>query len=389
MTSTLSPARLRLVTVVLAVGCGLTVANLYYGQPLLPEIAQTYGVGQGAASIVVTATQIGYVFGLLLLLPLGDLVENRRLVGIVLLGTTAALVATALAPTFSLFLALSALVGITSVVAQILVPFAAHLAPDDSRGRLVGTVMSGLLVGILLARSVSSFVAAAFGWRAIYLISAVLMVVLLLVVHRLLPVRRPEPGANYGRLLLSIGELVRTEPVLRRRALAQAGMFGAFSVFWTAISYQLVRAHGFTQAGIGIFALVGAAGALAAPIAGRVADRGHGRVGRIAMAAMGSAAMVLAAFGGGSVVVLAAGGVLMDFAVQAHQVMSQRDIYALRADARARINTVFMTTVFAIGAFASALTGALTASLGWTGIALVGAVFPLIALALALIPVRR
>ena len=379
---------MKAITTALAVGCGITVANVYYAQPLLPEISRALGVTEGTASLAVTATQIGYAVGAALLIPLGDLVENRALVSRMLAGTFLALVATALAPGFSVLLAAAVLVGATSVAAQVLVPFAAQLAPDASRGRVVARVMTGLLLGILLARTAASFVAAAFGWRAIYWVSAALVVGLWWVLRRVLPVRRPQTGPSYRTLLSSMTTLVRTEPVLRRRALAQCAMFGGFSMFWTAISYELTTRHGFGQAQIGLFALVGAAGAAAAPIAGRLGDGGRSRPGRVVAALLGAAALLLAALGSSSVVLLAAGGVLLDFAVQGHQVLGQRDIYALRADARSRLNTVYITVMFVGGALASAAAGGLYHLWGWPGTALVAAALPLVALAADVLPVR-
>ncbi|WP_084703838.1 MFS transporter [Phaeacidiphilus oryzae] len=373
----LTPERLRLVMLVLAVACGLTVANLYYGQPLLAPIAHAFGVSQGSATLVVTLTQLGYAIGLLFLLPLGDLLENRALASRTLLVTAAALFAAGLAPGFGVFLAMSVLVGVTSVVAQILVPLAAHLAPEEERGRAVGTVMGGLLLGILLARTVSSLVAAAWGWRTIYLVSGVLMLALGALLVRVLPRRKPEHRSSYAQLMVTIGHLVREEPALRRRAFCQAMMFGAFSCFWTAISFELIRQHHMGQLGIAVFALVGAGGAAAAPVAGRLGDRGLGRAGSGIALALAVLALLLARVGSGSVVLLAVAGVLLDLAVQSHQVFSQREIYGLRPDARARVNTVFMTTIFVGGAIASAAAGAVDESYGWGGVSLLAAALPL------------
>jgi predicted MFS family arabinose efflux permease len=357
----------------LALACGLTVANLYYSQPLLDLIADAFGVSEGAATVVVTLTQIGYALGLLLLLPLGDLVENRRLATRLLFGTAASLLVAALAPAYPIFLVFSVLIGVTSVVAQILVPLAAHLAPPAQRGAIVGKVMSGLLLGILLARTVSSFVGGLWGWRAIFFISAALMLALAVVLYRTLPQRLPEHTAGYGSLLRSVLDLARSEPALRRRALCQSLLFGAFSAFWTAIAYELIDEHGFNQSQIAVFALIGAGGAAAAPIAGKLADRGYGSWGSGGALLLAALMALLASVGHRSVLVLAAAGVLLDFAVQAHQVMSQHEIYALREDARARINTVFMTTVFTGGAISSALTGVLHHRYGWTGACLLAA----------------
>jgi predicted MFS family arabinose efflux permease len=375
-----APRSLKVVTVVLAIACGATVANLYYAQPLLDEISTAFRITQGKAALVVTLTQFGYALGMVALMPLGDLLENRALASRTLVATALALVVAGIAPGFGLFLAASVLVGMTSVVAQILIPFAAHLAPEDQRGRFVGTVMTGLLLGILLARTLASLVAAAWGWRTIYLVSAVLMIVVAVVLARLLPRHKPDHGVTYPQLMRSIGELVRTEPALRRRALCQALMFGVFSCFWTSVAFELIRTHGLNQAQIGLFALVGAAGAAAAPIAGRLGDRGYGRIGSGIALALGVVAMLVAWVGVHSLIVLALAGVLLDLAVQGHQVLSQQEIYGLRADARARINTVFMTTIFVGGAIASGISGALYDAGGWAGVTLFGAALPLIGL---------
>jgi predicted MFS family arabinose efflux permease len=369
----LTPARLRRVILVLSVACGMAVANIYYSQPLLGRISSAFGVSQGRTELVVTLTQLGYAIGLFLLVPLGDLLENRALVSRTLLVTAAALLAAGLAPNFGVFLAVSVVVGISSMVAQILVPYAAHLASPADRGKVVGNVMAGLLLGILLARTVASLVAAAWGWRTIYLASAVLMLVLSLLLTRMLPKRMPEAAGTYPQLMLSTLRLVREEPVLRRRAACQALMFGAFSCFWTSVAFELVQRHHLGQAGIGIFALVGAAGATAAPLAGRLGDRGHGHVGSGIALALAVVAMVLAGVWAGNLILLALAGVLLDLAVQSHQVFGQREIYELRGDARARVNTIYMTSIFLGGTVATAISGAIYDSDGWTGVTRLGA----------------
>jgi predicted MFS family arabinose efflux permease len=241
--------------------------------------------------------------------------------------------------------------------------------------------MSGLLVGILVARSFSSFVAAQLGWRSVYVISAVLMLALAALLARCLPNHEPPHTARYRDLLASVAQLVRTEPVLRRRAIGQAVMFAVFSSYWTAIAYELVSGHGFSQNGIALFALVGAAGAAVAPASGRLGDRGHGRVASGLAFCLASVAMVLAGVGAGSVIVLGLAGVFVDVAVQSHQLFSLQEIYALRPDARARINTAFMTTVFVGGAIASACTGLVYKLDGWTGVTIFGALLPVLGLA--------
>ena len=358
----------------------MAVANIYYSQPLLGLISSAFGVSRGRTELVVTLTQLGYAVGLFLLVPLGDLLENRALASRTLLVTSAALLATGLAPDFGVFLAMSVLVGMTSMVAQILVPYAARLAPPAERGRVVGTVMAGLLLGILLARTVSSLVAAAWGWRTIYLASAVLMIVLSVLLSRMLPKHPPAHTSTYPQLMLSTLRLVREEPVLRRRAVCQALMFGAFSCFWTSVAFELIQRHHLGQAWIGIFALVGAAGAAAAPLAGRLGDRGHGHAGSGVALALAGAAMILAGLGAGNLILLALAGVLLDLAVQSHQVFSQREIYELRPDAGARVNTIYMTTVFLGGAAATAISGTVYGTAGWTGVTMLGAGLAFVAL---------
>ena len=379
--TTEAPVRsLRVLTWVMAVACGLSVANLYYSQPLLGEISHTFAASQGEASIVVTMTQLGYAIGLVFVLPLGDLLENRALTSRTLLVTAAALVLAGLAPNLGLFLVCSVLIGVTSVVAQILVPLAAHLAPAASRGQVVGQVMSGLLLGILLARTIASLVAAAFGWRSIFFVSAGLILATSFVLARMLPRRAVAVRPSYFSLLGSLGELVRTESALRRRAFCQATAFASFSSFWTVIAFQLVSAHHLSQVGIGLFALVGAAGATAAPLAGRLADRGFGGPSSGAALALCVLAMALAAMVGGrgtaDLVLLGLAAVLLDLGVQGHQVLSQQEIYQLREDARARINTVYMGTIFFTGAASSAISGWLNSQYGWTAAMTFAAVVP-------------
>jgi predicted MFS family arabinose efflux permease len=365
---------LKLITWMLAFACGAAAANLYYAQPLLDLLASSFHVSQGTATIAVTATQIGYALGLAFVIPLGDLLENRALASRTMIVTAVALGLAAAAPNLAVFVAVAAVIGLTSVVAQILIPLAAHLAPEDQRGKFVGQVMSGLLLGILLARSVASLAADAAGWRTIYIVSAVLMLLTSIALRRVLPTRRPAHQGTYRSLLASVARLARDEPILRRRALTQAAMFGAFTAFWTGITYELIDEHHLSQVQIAVFALVAAVGALAAPVAGRLGDKGYGRAGRGIAMIVASAALVLAWLGHGQLVLLGLGG-----AVQVCMILSQRDIYALREDARARVNAVYMTTMFLGGAISSAVVGPLHTAYGWNGVAAFGAALPLLA----------
>jgi predicted MFS family arabinose efflux permease len=366
----------------LAVSCGVIVANIYYAQPLVGLIAPAVGLGAGAASFIVALTQLGYAAGLLALVPLGDIVENRRLLTLTVAASIPALLIAGFARSGAEFITAGALIGLTSVAVQMLVPLAAHLAPDQQRGRIVGNVMSGLLAGILLARPIASLIAHSFGWRAVFFASAIVMAAEALALRLILPKREPSADHHYFALLRSLLALPFNTPVLRRRAAYQAAAFGGFSLFWTATPLLLAQKFDFTQRGIAVFALVGAAGALAAPIAGRLADRNFGRPGTVVALLSIVAAFLLAAWRGAghSVIVLAAAGVLLDAGVQANLVFSQRAIYALAPEMRSRLNGVFMAIFFAGGAAASALVSPVLTRFGWPGICGLGVLLPLLAL---------
>jgi predicted MFS family arabinose efflux permease len=368
----------------LASACGLIVANLYYAQPLIGPISTALGLDPGAAGLIVTLAQVGYGLGLLFIVPLGDRIENRRLVLILVGLCTLALAGAGFAPSATAFLASALLIGLTSVSVQVLVPYAAHMAPEAQRGRVVGNVMSGLMLGIMLARPVASFVAQMTSWPVIFRLSALLMVAVAVVLGRLLPPRHPAAPLPYRELLGSMATLARTLPVLRRRALYQACMFGAFSLFWTTAPLLLAGpAFGLTQGGIALFALAGVAGAIASPIAGRVADRGWIRPATaFAMTCVaGAFAMTwLLPLGAPlSLGLLVAAAIVLDFGVSANLTLGQRAIFALAPEMRSRINAVYMTTFFAGGAIGSALGGWAFARGGWPLASTIGLALPLLA----------
>jgi predicted MFS family arabinose efflux permease len=371
-------------TILLAAACGLVVANLYYAQPLIGLIANDIGLDQSAASFIVALTQIGYCAGLLLLVPLGDLLENRGLISWTLGGVVLSLVVATLAPNAPIFLLASLLIGISAVTVQMLVPLAAHMAHDSSRGRVVGNVMSGLLMGIMLSRPVSSLIAHQFGWRTVFGISAVAMVVLLLVLRQLLPQRRPVADHSYGELIGSLWTLLRDTPILRRRAAYHAALFASFTLFWTIVPQVLSGPEfGFTQRGIALFAFSGAAGVFSAPIAGRMADKGWTSLGTALSLAVVILGFLVAHFGAhGSVWLLMIGGILIDLGVQSNLVLGQRAIYSLGAHARSRLNGLFMALFFAGGAFGSAISSYTYIHGGWEWVSWVGIAFPVAAMLL-------
>ncbi len=363
----------------------MAVADLYYAQPLLSTIAVDLGVGSGSAGLVVTLSQIGYAAGLALLVPVGDMLERRRLVPAVLALTAVGLAGSAAAPTIGVLVALAVVVGVGSVAAQILVPLAASLAGDDERGRVVGTVMSGLLLGILLARTGAGLVAGASSWRVVYVVAAVLVVVLAGVLWRALPEDPPRPRPSYPALLRSTVSLWRAEPLLRRRSLLGGLGFAAFSVFWTTMAFLLAGPpYHYSDTVIGLFGLVGAAGALCANAAGRLADRG-----REAPATVGFAAAIAVSFlpiwvGRHSLVALIVGIAVLDVGVQGLQVTNQSVIYRLAPEARSRINSAYMVCYFVGGAIGSAVASALYGASGWVAVCLLGAAVGVVAVVVSL-----
>jgi predicted MFS family arabinose efflux permease len=379
-------------TLVLATACGLLVANLYYAQPLIGPVSASLGLTPAAAGLIVTLAQVGYGIGLLLLVPLGDLLENRRLVACIISCCAVALLVAALSTSALPFLLASLAMGACTVAAQILVPYAAHMAPEAMRGRVVGNVMSGLLLGIMLARPAASLIASFAGWHAVFFLSAGLMAALALALFRLLPQRQPEAAVSYGGLLASMATLWRRQPVLRYRSLVHAGLFSAFSLFWTAAPLHLAGDFGLTQRGIALFALAGVAGAVVAPLAGRLADKGQARPGlarggMLAALVLGVVSFFVSLLGSGWVALgaLCAAGILLDAAVTLNMILSQRAVFALGDAVRNRLNGLMIAVFFTGGAIGSALGGWAMAQGGWALTAWVGAALPGAALAYALV----
>jgi predicted MFS family arabinose efflux permease len=354
----------------------MSVANLYYAQPLLHTIAGTFGAGPGTTGLIVTVSQAGYALGLALVVPAGDILQRRTLVLCLLILTAAALVGSALAPGIGLLIGVALIVGLGSVAAQILVPLAASLADDNSRGRVVGTVMSGLLLGILLARTLSGVIAGAAGWRAVYWTAAGLVLILAATLRTTLPADPERPRLSYGSVLRSTVALYFTEPILRRRMLLGSLGFAAFSVFWTTVAFLLAGApYHYGEITIGLFGLVGAAGALCATLAGRAADRGYTNVTTLIFSAAIALSFLPLYLGRTSLSALIIGIVLLDIGVQGLQVTNQSTIYRLSAQARSRITAAYMVIYFIGGAVGSAVAGSVYASGGWGRVCLLGALF--------------
>ncbi|MFJ2636906.1 MFS transporter [Streptomyces sp. NPDC087422] len=382
------------VTLLFAVACGTSVANVYFAQPLLVTLGRDFSIGTATVGAIVTLTQVGYGLGLFFLVPLGDLLDRRRLVVAQLLFLAGALTAVGTAGDAALLLVGLAAVGLLAVVTQTLVAFAASLAPPGERGRVVGLVTSGVVVGILLARTASGVLADLAGWRSVYLTSAVLTCALALALHRLLPSRpgAPRTSGGYGRLLRSTVTLFARERLLRIRALLALLVFAAFSVLWSSVALPLSEPPlSLSHTAIGAFGLAGAAGALAATAAGRLNDRGLSqRTTGIALTLL-TASWLPLAFTRQSLWALAVGVIVLDLAVQAVHVTNQTLVHALRPEAGSRLiggYMVFYSLGSASGAFAATT---LYAAAGWPAVCALGAALSLAALLLwaATTPRRR
>jgi predicted MFS family arabinose efflux permease len=367
----------------MAVACGAAVANLYYAQPLLSAIAHAFRTSDGTAGLLVTVSQVFYAAGLVLIVPLGDLVDRRRLIVRLLTICTLGQLLAAVAPGFAVFALALALVATTSVVVQILVPFASTLASPERRGEVVGVVMSGLLTGILLARTVSGLLAGAAGWRAPFVLAAVMMAVLAAVLWRELPRVAPPASLSYRQLLGSIGQLIAGEPLLRRRMAYGICGFAGFTLVWTTIAFLLSRApFDYGEETIGLFGLAGLAGAFGAQGLGKLADRGLGRrvTGLVLLAILVSWPVL--ALGSSSVIPILLGLVLVDFGVQGQNVLSQHVIYGLGEENASRVTTAYVTSNFVGGALGSAAGSLAWSTGGWSAVCGVGAAIAALALAL-------
>ena len=379
----------RRTTYLIAAACGLIVANLYYPQTLVGPIGHHLGMAPEHTGLIVTLTQLGYCSGLLLLAPLADLLENRRLAITLTLGCALALMLQGLAHSPAVFLLACYLVGLCSVTVQVLVPLTAHLASEERRGRDVGTVMSGLMTGIMLARPLASAVAEGFGWQSVFWLSALVTLATAGFLRLILPHRQPHVETNYPGLLASMARLYVTTPVLLQRGLYQGFMFGAFSVFWTAAPLYLGSPRiGLNQGQIALFALVGVSGAVAAPIAGALADRGKlvlVTVGSMLLVSLCLAITLLPCSGHTELGLLLGAAVGIDFGTTANLVVSQREIFSLNPAARSRLNGLFIATFFVGGAAGSALGAWAFAHGGWSLTAQCAGALPAAALLLFLV----
>jgi len=366
----ISPA----LVILIAIATGLTVACNYYAQPLLESIAKSYQLSVNQAGFIVTAAQLGYAVGLMFLVPLGDMFERRGLVVSMTLLAAGGMLITAFSQTLTVMIIGTALTGLVSVVAQILVPLAATLAAPEKKGKVVGMIMSGLLLGILLARTAAGALATLGSWRTIYWVASIALIFMALLLWRKLPQYKSHSGLNYPALLKSIFSLFGRNPLLRTRALIGAFCFANFSALWTSMAFLLsAPPFGYSEGVIGLFGLVGAAGALAASHAGHLADKGKSTL----TTSIGLVLLLLSwipiALGQTSVIALLIGVLVLDWAVQAVHVTNQSVIYRMMPEARNRLTAGYMTTYFIGGAVGSLLSASAFQHAGWQGVSVVGA----------------
>jgi predicted MFS family arabinose efflux permease len=360
----------------MAMAAAVTAANLYYCQPLLSQIARSLHMTARETADIPMLTQVGYALGLLFFAPMGDMVERRGLATGLLLIVTLSLVATALAPDARVLLATSLITGMFSVVPQVMAPMASALSKPEAQGRAIGIVMGGMLIGILLARTVAGFFGTWFGWRAMYAVAAVMMIVLAALLRAMLPVSRPEARIRYRELLSSLIPLARQLPALRQAAIMSGFAFGAFSAYWTTLVFFLEKPpyhYGAQMAGL--LGLAGVAGALAAPAVGTFSDRGYPRLASGCALFSGMIAFGWLWILGRTITGLAIGGIALDLGVQANLVTNQTRVYKLIPEARNRINTVFMVTYFVGGALGTFLAGFAWSLWQWNGVCGLGASF--------------
>ncbi|MCK7313780.1 MFS transporter [Enterobacter bugandensis] len=366
----LSPALILL----MSVATGLAVASNYYAQPLLDTIARAFDLSASSAGFIVTAAQLGYAAGLLFLVPLGDMFERRMLIVSMTLLAAGGMLITASSQSLTMMSVGTALTGLFSVVAQILVPLAATLASPEKRGKVVGTIMSGLLLGILLARTVAGLLASLGGWRTVYWVASVLMVVMALALWRGLPKVKQENHLNYPQLLASVFSLFTQDKLLRTRALLGCLTFANFSILWTSMAFLLAAPpFNYSEGVIGLFGLAGAAGALGARPAGGLADKGKSHMTTTAGLILLLLSWAAIWYGHVSVLALIVGILVLDLTVQGVHITNQTVIYRVKPEARNRLTAGYMTSYFIGGAAGSLISASAWQHAGWSGVCGIGA----------------
>ena len=370
---------------IMTIATGLVVANIYYNQPLLGDIAQTFHVSNGVAGHISMITQLGYAAGMFFIAPLADMFERKRLMLVAFGAVIIALLGAAMAPSINLLMIASFLVGVASLIPQLLIPMAAHLAKPEERGRKIGVVMSGLLIGILLSRTISGMVGKYFGWNAMFFIAAGLMVVMGLLVYIFLPKVEPDYKGTYKDLMKSLVHIFMEEPKLRFAALRGALCFACFMAFWTTLVFLLKENFNLGSDAAGSFGLVGAFGAIAAGLMGRLSDKMDAFKLSFFTLLLVLLSFIIFIFSGHSIIGLVIGVIVLDMGVQATHISNQAIIFTLSAAARNRINTIYMVSYFIGGSLGTLLVSSLWSNYHWTGVCIAGITLSSIAIVVHLL----
>ena len=373
----------------LSISAGLVVANLYYNQPLLHDIALSLKVTDSQVSNIALSTQIGYALGLLFVIPLGDKVSNLKIIRLNFFILVLSLLGAALSQSLSLLIFSSFLIGFTSTLPQLFVPMVAHLSDDKGRGRAIGIVMSGLLIGILGSRVLSGLVGEYFGWRSVFYGAAALMTMLFFLLNAKLPVIQPKFGESYAKLMKSLWFYLKTEPTLRLATLRGALAFGSLSAFWTTFVFLMEDSFGYGSAIAGGFGLFGIAGALGATVVGKL----NNRVKKSKLIIAGTILIILSwmifLVSPHSIIGLIIGVVLIDLGVQGVHITNQNIVFSKNTEARNRVNTIYMVGFFIGGAAGTSFGSLAWNYFGWTGVSVVGLVFSGLILIVQLLTNRR
>jgi predicted MFS family arabinose efflux permease len=374
---------------IMTIATGLVVANIYYNQPLLGDIAHTFNASNGSAGHISMITQIGYAVGMFFIVPLADMFKRKKMMLYIIAIVVIALLCAASAPSINILIIASFLVGAASLVPQLLIPMAAHLAHPSERGKKIGVVMGGLLIGILLSRTLSGFVGAHWGWRAMFYIAAGLMLVTWFVILLFLPEVEPDYTGTYKKLMGSLIDLVKTEPQLRFASLRGALCFACFSAFWTTIVFLLKENFNMGSDAAGLFGLVGAFGAIAAGLMGRLSDKMDAFKLSFFTLLLVLLSFIIFIFSSHSIAGLIIGVIVLDMGVQATHISNQSMIFALNTEARNRINTIYMVSYFIGGAMGTFLVSTLWGNYHWMGVCISGIILSSIAIVIHLLNHRR
>lgn len=365
----------------MAIACGVCVANLYYVQPLESQIVHTFNISQNLGGLAATVTQVGYALGLLFLVPLGDMSERKslilRMLGLIIIF----LIFTSFSPNYPLMLISMFIVGLTTIVPQIILPYAAHLAPVGEQGKIIGYIMSGLLIGILLSRTFSGILGSIFNWRIVYILAALLIAILFVFISKFFPKEEPTEKIFYTKILKSIPELVKNQPTLRESALNGFFLFGSFSIFWTSLIFLLetpIYNMGTKQAGL--FGLLGIAGILIAPLVGKICDKKSPKFAVGIATVLSTVAYICFFIFGYNLYGLILGVIILDLGTQCGQVSNQARVQNLGDKTRSRNNTIFMFSYFVGGASGSFLGTLCWQYFRWYGVCTIGLIFQILAL---------